>query len=105
MGPPLLRTSSLFDQQRKLQYEGRIDSNPREELATKHEARDAIEALLAGKSVAVEHAPAVGCSTKWAYKEAGAKAEIAQNDQETVTVDLASADQMQTLRKNAGTDK
>ena len=33
-------------------------------LATKHEARDAIEALLAGKPVAVENTPAVGCSTK-----------------------------------------
>jgi len=104
-GPVATPHAFIFDAERKLRYEGRIDSNPREELATKHEARDAIEALLAGKSVAVEHTPAVGCSTKWAYKEAGAKAEIAQNDQEAVTVDLASADQMETLRKNAGTDK
>ncbi len=95
----------LFDKDRKLRYEGRVDSNQREELATKHEARDAIEALLAGKPVAVEHTPAVGCSTKWAYKEAGTKAELAKEAAEPVNVELTSAEQLKTIRKNAGTDK
>src|SRR5438067_12347082 len=96
MGPPLLRTSSLFDQQRKLQYEGRIDNNPREELATKHEARDAIEALLAGQAVAVKSTPAVGCSTKWAYKEAGAAEELRAGG--PAAVEPATADQLKALR-------
>src|SRR4051794_20162617 len=104
-GPVATPHVFIFDKERKLRYEGRVDSNSREELATKHEARDAIDALLAGKTVAVEHAPAVGCSTKWAYKEAGTKAELAKEAAEPVTVELTSAEQLKTIRKNAGTGK
>jgi thiol-disulfide isomerase/thioredoxin len=104
-GPTATPHAFIFDQDRKLRYEGRIDSNPREALAKKHEARDAIDALLAGRSVAVTDAPAVGCSTKWAYKEAGANAEINQGEKEPVTVDLVSVEQLKTLRKNTGNDK
>jgi peroxiredoxin len=91
----------IFDQQRILRYQGRIDNNSREELVNKHEARDAIEAMLAGKPVPVEETPAMGCSTKWAYKEAGAREEIAHSEREPVTVELASMDQIKALRKNA----
>ena len=66
----------LFDHERKLRYEGRLDNNAREELVNKHEARDALDAMLAGSPVAVNDTPAMGCSTKWAYKEKGAKDEI-----------------------------
>jgi thiol-disulfide isomerase/thioredoxin len=104
-GPTATPHAFIFDQDRKLRYEGRIDSNPREELAKKHEARDAIDALLAGRKVAVTDTPAVGCSTKWAYKEAGASSELAHQAQEPVTVDLVSVDQLKTLRANAGTGK
>lgn len=99
-GPTATPHAFIFDQNRILRYQGRIDSSQREELATKHEARDAIEALLAGKPVAVENTPAVGCSTKWAYKEAGAKAEVDQAQQAPVTVDLVGVDQLKALRKN-----
>ena len=104
-GPTATPHAFIFDQDRKLRYEGRIDSNPREELARKHEARDAIDALLSGRPVAVQHAPAVGCSTKWAYKETGANAEINASEQEPVKLDLISIDRLENLRKNAGTDK
>ena len=81
-GPTATPHAFIFDQQRILRYEGRIDSNQREELATKHEARDAVDALLAGKPVAVTDTPAVGCSTKWAYKAANVENEIAQFQRE-----------------------
>lgn len=104
-GPTATPHAFIFDEERKLRYEGRIDSNPREELATKHEARAALDALLAGQPVAVTDAPAMGCSTKWAYKEKGAKSEITQSEAEPIAVQLASVDQLKELRKNAGTDK
>jgi len=104
-GPTATPHIFIFDQERKLQYEGRIDSSPREELATKHEARDAIDALLAGQPVAVKNTPAVGCSTKWAYKEAGANAEVSAATQEPVNLELAAADQIKTLRANSGAGK
>lgn len=104
-GPTATPHVFIFDQERKLRYQGRIDNSPREQLATKHEARDAIEALLAGKPVGVENTPAVGCSTKWAYKETGAKAELAEGNEKPVSVELVSADQLKTLRQNKGTGK
>jgi peroxiredoxin len=104
-GPTATPHAFIFDQQRILRYEGRIDSNAREELASKHEVRDAIDALLAGQPVKVQDTPAVGCSTKWAYKEAGAKAEVAEGEQKPVTVEMADAEQLTTLRKNVGTNK
>jgi len=104
-GPTATPHAFVFDEQRHLQYEGRLDNNPREELATKHETRDAIEALLSGRAVAVRNAPAVGCSTKWAYKEAGAEAEIERSRQEPPRIELASADQIKALRANSGNGK
>jgi thiol-disulfide isomerase/thioredoxin len=104
-GPTATPHAFIFDQQRILRYEGRIDSNQREELAKKHEARDAIDALLAGKTVAVTDTPAVGCSTKWAYKAANVESENVHFNQRPVTLDLISADQLTKLRQNAGTDK
>jgi peroxiredoxin len=104
-GPTATPHAFVFDQQRILRYEGRIDSNAREELATKHEVRDAIDDLLAGRPVQVTDTPAVGCSTKWAYKEAGAKQEIAEGDEKPVSVEMVTADQLEALRRNVGTDK
>ncbi len=42
-GPSATPHIFIFDDKRVLRYQGRIDSNPREQLATKHEARDAFE--------------------------------------------------------------
>src|SRR6202011_1258915 len=89
-GPTATPHAFIFDQQRILRYEGRIDSNQREELAKKHEARDAIDALVAGKTVAVTDTPAVGCSTKWAYKAANVDKENVHFNERPVTLDLIS---------------
>jgi thiol-disulfide isomerase/thioredoxin len=104
-GPTATPHVFIFDQQRILRYEGRIDSNPREQLATKHETRDALEALLAGKEVAVKSTPAMGCSTKWAFKEDGANEELAKNNAKPVTVEMVTPAQLKDLVKNRDTDK
>ena len=103
-GPTATPHIFLFDRDRKLRYQGRLDNNSREELVTKHEARDALDAMLTGKPVAVENTPAVGCSTKWAYKEKGAKEEISASEQEPVRLELTSAEQLKALVRN-GTGK
>ncbi len=104
-GPTATPHAFVFDQDRILRYEGRIDSNRREELATKHEVRDAIDSLLAEKPVAVTDAPAVGCSTKWAYKRSTVEEWTTRYNERPVTVDLISADQLKVLRQNDGTGK
>ena len=92
-GPAATPHLFIFDSQRKLRYEGRVDNNPRETLVTRRDAREAIDALLAGKPVVVAKTPSVGCSTKWIYKEEGRKAELAEIESQPVTLQPASADQ------------
>jgi peroxiredoxin len=100
-GPSATPHLFIFDAQRKLRYQGRLDNNPREPLVTIRDARDAIDALLSGKPVAVPKTPSVGCSTKWIYKEEGRKEELAEIESKPVTVDAAGAAALQALRKNA----
>ena len=60
----------LFDRQRKLRYMGRFDDSrfPDPATVTSADARNAVEALLAGRPVPVEVTRPQGCSTKWASK-------------------------------------
>ena len=100
-GPPATPHLFIFDSGRKLRYEGRVDNNTREPLATQRDARNAIEALLPDKPVPVPKTPAVGCSIKWAYKEQGRLEALARIESEPVTVKLASAGDFKALRKNS----
>ena len=97
-GPVATPHVFIFDQQRKLQYEGRVDDSPRENLVKRRDAREAIDALLAGKPVEMASTPAVGCSTKWMYKEQGRNDEETKFEAEPVTVRLATADDLHALR-------
>jgi len=103
-GPTATPHVFIFDSERKLRYQGRVDNNTREPLVTRHDARDALDALLAGKPVAEETAPAMGCSIKWMYKEALKNADVAKIEQQPVVVKPVSVDQLKALRKNS-TDK
>lgn len=56
----------VFDADRKLAYEGRIDDSWKEpEAAKHHDLKDAIEALLAGTPVPHPQTNPMGCSIKW----------------------------------------
>ena len=94
----------IFDQERKLRYQGRIDDNQREELAKTHDARNAIDALLADRPVPVTETKAFGCTTKWLSKASGVEQEWARIQAEPVTVDMVGAEDLKKLRANA-TDK
>ncbi len=90
----------IFDQERKLRYQGRIDDNQREELVKTHDARNAIDALLAGGPVPVAETKAFGCTTKWLSKASGVEQEWARIQKEPVTVDMVGAEELKTLRAN-----
>ncbi|MBV9034512.1 MAG: thioredoxin family protein, partial [Acidobacteriaceae bacterium] len=70
-GPKATPHVFIFDSERKLRYEGRVDNSQRESLVKTQDARNAIDALLAGKPVPVAHTGVFGCSTKWISKQAG----------------------------------
>ena len=94
----------LFDAERKLRYQGRIDDNQREELVKTHDAHDAIDALLAGRPVPVAETTAFGCTTKWISKASGVEQEWTRIQVEPVAVDSVGAEELKKLRANP-TDK
>jgi peroxiredoxin len=100
-GPTATPHAFVFDRDRKLRYQGRVDSSARGALAKMHDARNAIEALLAQKPIPMEKTPAFGCSIKWASKEEGRAAELANIEKEPVNVELIDAQGLKALRKNA----
>lgn len=62
----------IFDVERKLRYMGRLDDSRFAETNTVHsaDARNALEAMLAGKPVPTEVTRPFGCSTKWTENKA-----------------------------------
>jgi len=58
----------VFDGDRKLRYNGRIDDSWKNEAkVTRRELKDAIDAILGKSSLAGEQIPAMGCSIKWRH--------------------------------------
>jgi thiol-disulfide isomerase/thioredoxin len=84
----------------RLRYEGRIDDNQREGLVKVTDARNALDALIAGKEVAVTHTGVFGCSTKWKYKESSRLEMQRKIEAEPVRVELVDADGLKKLRVN-----
>jgi peroxiredoxin len=62
----------IFDRERRLRYAGRFDDSrfPEEATVKSPDARNAVEALLAGRAVPVALTKPHGCSTKWREKHA-----------------------------------
>jgi len=99
-GPTATPHVFVFDSERKLRYEGRVDSNPREMYAKVPDARNAIDAVLGGTAVPLEKTPTVGCSIKWLEKEALHDAEAKKIAAEPVPLDKVDAAALADLRKN-----
>ncbi len=97
-GPVATPHVFIFDSGRKLRYVGRIDDS---ELAvrpdTKHDTRNALEELLAGKQVTVEKTKTFGCSVKWSDKREASKKAFEKILQEEVKLEEISTEGVQTL--------
>jgi thiol-disulfide isomerase/thioredoxin len=103
-GPVATPHVFLFDQDRILRYQGRIDNSQRESLVKTQDARNAIDAMLADKPVQVDHTGVFGCSTKWKSKQSDRLRELQKIEAEPVTVESAGAEDLKRLRSNP-TDK
>ncbi len=69
-GPVATPHVFIFDAERKLRFQGRIDDvEAPTGTPTATDTRNAIEALLAGKPVPVPTTKVFGCSVKWAEKK------------------------------------
>jgi len=99
-GPMATPHVFIFDQSRKLRYCGRIDDSAKPEQVTSHDARNAIEALLAGKQVPVEKTKTFGCSIKWSEKRAAVQESVERWKQEPVTLQTIDLKGLKELVKN-----
>ncbi len=99
-GPAATPHIFIFDADRKLRYQGRIDDNVQESLVQSRDARNAIDALLAGRPVPVATTPVTGSSPKWISAPGSAAAELRAMDAEPVNLTLANADDLRKLRAN-----
>ena len=91
----------VFDEERKLRYNGRIDDTEKPtKTPNSTDARNAIEALLSNTEVAVKTTKVFGCSVKWAEK--GDWIEKAKTDwaNEPVTLELITEAGIKDLLKN-----
>lgn len=103
-GPVATPHVFVFDTDRKLRYVGRIDDSENPVNITSHDARNAIEAILAGKEVPVKKTAVFGCSVKWAGKEEQVQAYMERLSKEKVSVKDINVEGMKELLAN-GTDK
>jgi peroxiredoxin len=99
-GPQATPHVFIFDRDRRLRYEGHMDDSYRAELVKTHEARDAIDALLAHREVAVKHTGVFGCSTKWKEKQASRLEALQKIEAQPVKIEMASSADLKTLRTN-----
>lgn len=81
----------IFDSARKLQYKGRLDNSENPRLVHSHDARNAIDALLAGAPLSATQTRVFGCSIKWADKRADVVAKQAKWQQQPVQVQALNA--------------
>jgi peroxiredoxin len=99
-GPVATPHVFVFDKERKLQFSGRIDDKEDPSKATSHDTRAAIEALLAGKPVAVPTTKVFGCSIKWADKRGTVAEGLKKWAAEPVTLETTDAAGIKELVKN-----
>ncbi len=86
-GPVATPHVFVFDAERKLRFVGRVDDNENPAKATTSDARNAIEAVLAGKPVPVETTKVFGCSVKWSDTRAWVKEGFEKWAEEPVTLE------------------
>jgi thiol-disulfide isomerase/thioredoxin len=99
-GPVATPHVFIFDKDRKLQFEGRVDDNQAESRVKVQDTRSALDAVLAGRPVAVTHTPVFGCTTKWKEEIVSKQSQLKKIQAEPVTLETATADDLTKLRAN-----
>jgi thiol-disulfide isomerase/thioredoxin len=104
-GPVATPHAFVFDAERKLRFAGRVDDNENPAKATTPDARNAIEAVLAGKPVPVETTKVFGCSVKWADKRPWVKEGYETWAQEPVVLETIDEAGVKAQARNEGGKK
>lgn len=99
-GPVATPHVFVFDGERKLRYQGRIDDSERERFVRSRDVRNTLDALLEGKEPAVTQTRVFGCSVKWSDKAEGVEQYWRQIAAEPVSVTPVNEEGMIALRRN-----
>lgn len=89
----------IFDQDRKLRYNGRIDDADIRP-PTSRDTRNAIEDLLAGREVRTPKTRVFGCSTKWSDKRSAVAESIEKWNAEPVELKTINEEGLKALAAN-----
>lgn len=95
----------VFDRERKLRFQGRIDDSERPDLVKRRDVREAIDAILAGRKPEITDTKVFGCSIKWRDKVSDNERWRAKVAKEPVELSRADAATLRELRANSGTGK
>ena len=100
-GPVATPHVFIFDKNRKLRYQGRIDNMEKPtKTPTSFDARNAIDDLLNNRNVAVQTTKVFGCSVKWAEKSDWTDKAIQEWAKEPVTIEMIDEEGIKDLLKN-----
>lgn len=100
-GPVVTPHVFVFDEKRKLRYQGRIDDVEKPGKTPNHfDTRNAIEELLQNKEVATKTTKVFGCSVKWADKKGWVKKGYEDWAKEPVEIELINEAGVKELLKN-----
>ena len=104
-GPVATPHVFVFDQDRKLQYNGRIDASEKPGTANSEDLRQAIDAVLAGNAPAIATTKTFGCSTKWGWKTKWKEKIEKEWSEKPVSLSMIDTEGIQELLRNEGSEK
>ncbi len=102
-GPVATPHVFIFDKQRKLRYQGRIDDTEKpSKTPNSFDTREAINALLNSKEITQTTTKVFGCSVKWAEKNTLVNQSFEKWSKEPVILDTITEAGIKKLVKNNG---
>lgn len=104
-GPVATPHIFLFDKDRVLQYQGRIDNDEHIGKATIFDLKNATEAMLAGGKPEVATTKVFGCSIKWMEKAESKIAEMEGWAKEDVSLEKADLAKLENIMRNKDSNK
>jgi thiol-disulfide isomerase/thioredoxin len=104
-GPVATPHCFVFDRDRILRYSGRVDGSEKPGTGKGEDIRNAIDAVLAGKSVANPVTKVFGCSVKWSWKDEYTKKLYKQWAELPVNLETIDIQGIKDLIRNSNSDK
>ncbi len=104
-GPVATPHCFVFDRNRLLRYAGRIDGSEKPGTGKGEDLRNAIDAVLAGKSVKNPVTKVFGCSVKWSWKDEYTQRLYKQWSELPVTLEEIDVQGIKNLVKNKSSEK